>query len=83
MQGLPLDSQLPKAHRIPADLAVVKAFVRAPAMLDLFMWLAYFNGGTKSSVFGGGITGPHGNRYSQQHSHFVLSSLREMNRAII
>jgi hypothetical protein len=30
-----------KAHPIPADLEVVKEFANAPAVLDLFMWLAY------------------------------------------
>jgi len=29
------------AHPIPADLEVVKLFASAPAVLDLFMWLAY------------------------------------------
>jgi hypothetical protein len=30
-----------KAHPIPADLDVVREFTNAPAVLDLFMWLAY------------------------------------------
>ena len=29
------------AHPIPADIEVVKVFASAPAVLDLFMWLAY------------------------------------------
>ena len=29
------------AHPIPTDLEVVKVFAAAPAVLDLFMWLAY------------------------------------------
>jgi hypothetical protein len=30
-----------KAHPIPTDLDVVRQFANAPAVLDLFMWLAY------------------------------------------
>jgi hypothetical protein len=29
------------AHRIPTDLEAIKVLVSAPAVLDLFMWLAY------------------------------------------
>lgn len=29
------------AHPIPTDIEVVKTFASAPAVLDLFMWLAY------------------------------------------
>jgi hypothetical protein len=29
------------AHPIPADIEAVKVFASAPAVLDLFMWLAY------------------------------------------
>ena len=30
-----------KAHKIPVDLDVVREFVNAPAVLDLFVWLVY------------------------------------------